>query len=93
VPYITSTKTDGIAQPQVAPTAITREHQKKQKLQKIWRIFQHSKMWCNNTTLATQFPTLTPQKHHNESSTFSKSPQQNSLSTTHKKIRIHTAKS
>jgi hypothetical protein len=44
------------------------------KLQKKWHIFCRSKMWCNNTTLATQFTATTPQKHHTNHSLFSKSP-------------------
>jgi hypothetical protein len=31
-------------------------------------------MWCKNTTSATQFTTLTPQKHHTKSPTFLKMP-------------------
>jgi hypothetical protein len=74
VPYITSAKTDGIAHPQVALTSISIEHQKHKKLQKIWHIFRRWKMWCNHTTLATQFTTTTPQKHHTNHSLFSKTP-------------------
>jgi hypothetical protein len=78
VPYITSAMTDGIARPQVALTTAPIEHQKTQKnFKKNGTFFGRSKMWCNNTTLATQFTTLTPEKHHTKSLSFPKIPTKN----------------
>jgi hypothetical protein len=44
------------------------------KPQKKWRNFRPPKMWCNHTTLATQFTTATPQQHHTNHPLLSKIP-------------------
>jgi hypothetical protein len=45
--------------------------------QKKWRIFQHQKDDCQNTTSATQSTTPTPQKHHIKNTFFAKTPSKN----------------
>jgi hypothetical protein len=61
--------------PQVAPTTMSREHQIIQKIfEKLGAFFGARKMWCNNTTLATQVTTATPRKPHINYSLFLKTP-------------------
>jgi hypothetical protein len=60
---------------------------------KFGAFFGAQKMWCNKTTLAIQFTTLTPQKHHTNSRTFFKIRHKNHAPPHTKKITTRPTKS
>jgi hypothetical protein len=75
----------------LSPTSLSQK--KNEKLQNLWRIFRDSKTWCNNTTLATQFTTITPQKHHTKSHVFLKTPCKTTFHHAQKKYQNTNSKS